>query len=156
MVIASQFSLFWLLLCIVGVLLLSGFVYAAFYIRKKNEQPIDTPALKVTKNGLDSHQTTEQVFVEVPVRYREVFVQTMEQDLSILNQALDEGRVRAILSMLHRMHGALAAVSMTEFAERCELLGQRGSLYGMDDELKKDINKLARDLMRMVQWQHTI
>lgn len=92
----------------------------------------------------------------IPARYREVFVQTMEEDLSILNQALHEGRSRAVLSMLHRMHGALAAVSANELAERCAALGHTGRLHGIDDELRAEIADLARDLMSMIRWQHTI
>jgi len=69
---------------------------------------------------------------------------------------LHEGRSRAVLSMLHRMHGALAAVNAAELAERCELLGRAGSLSGVDDVLSAQISELAHDLKRMVQWQHTI
>ena len=58
--------------------------------------------------------------------------------------------------MLHRMHGALAAVSATELAERCAVLGRRGSLHGINDELRAEIADLALDLMSLIRWQHTI
>ena len=146
---------FWLLLCVAIALLLSGFAYLIFHIRKRNKQMRDTACRKAMASVKETTYTPH-FFVEVPTRYREVFVQTMEEDLGILNQALQEDRTRAVLSMLHRMHGALVAVGMTEFAQRCELLGRTGGLLGMEDELKKDIKELAQDLMRMVQWQHTI
>lgn len=146
---------FWLLLCAAIALLLSGFAYVLSRIRKRNKQRRDAACRKAMGNTKELIYTP-QFYVEVPARYREVFVQTMEEDLGILNQALQEDRTRAVLSMLHRMHGALIAVGMTELAQRCELLEKTGSLLGMEDELKKDIKVLARDLMRMVQWQHTI
>lgn len=155
---------FWLWLCIVIVVcLLSAWAYAAIYVRKRNTPSRSAPCMDVArerdKDGKeggdeDGSQHFEQLMI--PTRYREVFVQTMEEDLSILNQALREGRSRAVLGMLHRMHGALAAVSATELAERCEALERTGSLNGIDDELHAKITDLARDLMSMTRWQHTI
>lgn len=151
---------FWLWLCIaVIVCLLSGWAYATFYVRKRNTPTQDTPCMDLARDSRevsDEDRLRPSGQLMVPARYREVFVQTMEEDLSILNQALREGRSRAVLSMLHRMHGALAAVSATELAERCAALGRRGSLHGINDELRAEIADLARDLMSLIRWQHTI
>lgn len=143
----------WLLLGIVILLvLLAGLVYVIFYMRKRDAH--ERNAAQDVGNDIDDGRT--QDMVQIPAKYREVFVQTMEEDLGILNQALDEARVRAVMSMLHRMHGALAAVGLTELAERCELLGKEGRLRGLDDDLERQIAELARDLMRVIRWQQTI
>ncbi len=144
---------------VIFVLLLSGWVYAIFYMRKGNAGDQDSSDMDVARDdgkAIDEDASPPSVHLMIPVRYREIFVRTMEEDLSVLNQALHEGRSRAVLSMLHRMHGALAAVNAAELAERCELLGRAGSLSGVDDVLSAQISELAHDLKRMVQWQHTI
>lgn len=137
-----------LLGALIVLLMLAGLVVVLVYPFKKsgprNERATEIDG--VTGPG-------SQPLTRVAPRYREVFVQTMAEDLAVLQLALTEGRARAVLSMLHRMHGALAAVGMDEFAGRCEVLGRDGRQHGLDDETAAEIATLVRDLQRMLRWQ---
>ncbi len=141
---------FYLLLCAFLVLLmLAGIACLVFYPFKKIAQDASNAAVEVERDA----DASRSLHLQVPEKYRAVFVQTMEEDLAVLKHALAEGRARAVLAMLHRMHGALAALGLDDFAGRCEVLGRDARLHGMTDEIVGEISALERDLIRILRWQ---
>lgn len=144
-------NFFMLVLAFIVLLMALGIAYLIFYPLKKTAQDRNTLSVNVVQQVDESAPPHKQV--RVPEKYREVFIQTMEEDLNVLNLALAEGRSRAVLAMLHRMHGALAALGIDDFAERCAALERDGRLGGMNEEISEEISALAGDLMRMLRWQ---
>lgn len=145
----DKFSL--LVLAFLVLLIALGMVGMAFYPLEKAVQDGSTPPVNPEKQVDASTPLHKQV--RIPEKYRAIFIQTMEEDLSVLSHALAEGRLRAVLAMLHRMHGALAALGINDFAERCAALERDGRLGGLNEEIAGEINALAGDLTRMLRWQ---
>lgn len=81
-------------------------------------------------------------------KYREVFLQTMNQDLARLEQAQTEGNARDLRSILHRMRGGLAAVQAMDLYQQAESAEDELVTDGLTDMVKTRLAAFAASLRK--------
>lgn len=58
--------------------------------------------------------------VQVPAKYRQLFLETMLQDVGTLSDALKQGQADKVVYAVHRMSGALVDVGHVVLAQRLQ------------------------------------
>ncbi|WP_275627491.1 hybrid sensor histidine kinase/response regulator [Pseudomonas sp. 273] len=87
--------------------------------------------------------------LQVPAHMRELFLQTMQQDLQAAEQACAEGDAQALGQALHRMAGALAVVRGQHLVRACRLLEAglgEGRVQGDDPRIRRLFGRIAAAL----------
>jgi two-component system, NarL family, capsular synthesis sensor histidine kinase RcsC len=81
-------------------------------------------------------------------KYRDVFLQTMTQDLARLEQAHAGGDLRDLRSVLHRMRGGFAAVQAMDLYQQAEQAEERLAADGLSDTARTLLTALQAELRR--------
>ncbi|SDK46389.1 two-component system, NarL family, capsular synthesis sensor histidine kinase RcsC [Pseudomonas delhiensis] len=87
--------------------------------------------------------------LQVPAHMRELFVETMRNDLQAAEQASAEGDVQALGQALHRMAGALAVVRGQALVRSCRLLEEglgEGRVQSDDPRVARLLARIGRAL----------
>ncbi|WP_241049639.1 hybrid sensor histidine kinase/response regulator [Achromobacter xylosoxidans] len=79
-------------------------------------------------------------------KYREVFLETMTQDLARMEQAEADGNARDLRAVLHRMRGGFAAVQAMDLYEQAESAEDRLVADGLNDTVRALLTALAVSL----------
>ncbi len=90
------------------------------------------PELIQSETGGESY--LEYTEPNVLDKHRDIFVQSMQDDLGNLEQGFSKGNAEAVGAMLHRMRGALVLAQQRELAARMELLEIHMQTCGLDEE----------------------
>ncbi|RBL79777.1 hypothetical protein DDE05_55645 [Streptomyces cavourensis] len=82
----------------------------------------------------------------IPAKYREVFLQTMGQDLARLEQAQAAGDAQALRKVLHRMRGGFAAVQARDLQQLTQHAEDRLVAGGLNDDARAGLAALTAAL----------
>ncbi|KDP87107.1 hypothetical protein CF70_003330 [Cupriavidus sp. SK-3] len=79
----------------------------------------------------------------VPLRFRNVFSETMRSDIAALNRAIANSSADSALDTLHRIRGALATVKLFRLVKYCEALEEDIRSEGLQQKQKAGIARAA-------------
>ena len=82
----------------------------------------------------------------VPLRFRNVFSETMRSDIAVLNLAMANSSADSALDTLHRIRGALATVKLLRLVEYCEALEEEIRSEGLQQKQKAGIALVASQI----------
>nr|WP_255503034.1 ATP-binding protein [Cupriavidus sp. UME77] len=82
----------------------------------------------------------------VPLRFRNVFSETMRSDIAVLNLAMANSSADSALDTLHRIRGALATVKLFRLVEYCEALEEEIRSEGLQQKQKAGIALVASQI----------
>ncbi|OAD84297.1 hybrid sensor histidine kinase/response regulator [Comamonas thiooxydans] len=82
----------------------------------------------------------------IPRKYREVFIQTMSQDLDTLKESANGDNAPAMLAVLHRIRGGLSAVALNELLAQAEILENQIRSNGQTPASREMLTLLVKDM----------
>lgn len=82
----------------------------------------------------------------IPRKYREVFIQTMSQDLDTLKESANGDNAPAMLAVLHRIRGGLSAVALKELLAQAESLENQIRSNGQTPASREMLTLLVKDM----------
>ncbi|WP_174427341.1 hybrid sensor histidine kinase/response regulator [Cupriavidus basilensis] len=82
----------------------------------------------------------------VPLRFRNVFSETMRSDIAALNRAMANSSADSALDTLHRIRGALATVKLFRLVKYCEALEEDIRSEGLQQKQKAGIALVASQI----------
>ena len=84
---------------------------------------------------------------------RELFVSTLQEDLRITLQALDNGDASAVAQQLHSMAGALGAVQLSSLARALAALECQLTGFSVTPALAQEVRLLLQQLNTLLSTQ---
>lgn len=84
--------------------------------------------------------------VQVPDKYRELFLRTMHEDVLKLERSRQDRRVEEIMQTLHRISGALVDVNHFSLAQRMQKLESHLHFNSLNDDTETALNFVIGDL----------
>ncbi|AJG19843.1 Sensor protein rcsC [Cupriavidus basilensis] len=82
----------------------------------------------------------------VPIRFRNLFTETMRDDIAALNRAMVNASAGSALDTLHRMRGALATVKLFSLVKYCESLEEDIRSEGLQKKQKAGITLVTSQI----------
>ncbi|MGO4151649.1 ATP-binding protein [Cupriavidus sp. YAF13] len=82
----------------------------------------------------------------VPLRFRDVFAETMRSDIAALDRAIVNSSADSALDTLHRIRGALATVKLFRLVKDCEALEEDIRSEGLQQKQKAGIALVASQI----------
>lgn len=82
----------------------------------------------------------------IPRKYREVFIQTMSQDLDTLKESANGDNAPAMLAVLHRIRGGLSAVALKDLLAQAESLENQIRSNGQTPASREMLTLLVKDM----------
>ncbi|MCY1209749.1 Sensor histidine kinase RcsC [compost metagenome] len=86
----------------------------------------------------------------IPSKYRNIFLETMTQDLATLEKSVREANARDMRAVLHRMRGGLAAVELTELQSQSERVENQLRNDGLSASAQENLAALIADMKAML------
>ncbi|WP_043005555.1 hybrid sensor histidine kinase/response regulator [Comamonas testosteroni] len=84
--------------------------------------------------------------VQVPAKYRDLFLRTMYEDVHKLERYKEEKRIDEIMLTLHRISGALVDVNHFSLAQRMQKLEKHLHFNSLNDDTEATLNVMIEDL----------
>ena len=88
--------------------------------------------------------------VQVPAKYRQLFLETMLQDVGTLSDALKQGQADKVVYAVHRMSGALVDVGHVVLAQRLQKLEESLKAHGLTDSAQSDVADVLEALHQLL------
>lgn len=83
---------------------------------------------------------------QVPAKYRDLFLQTMHEDVHKLERSKQEKRVNEIILTLHRISGALVDINHFSLAQRMQKLEKHFYFNSLNDDTDSALNIMIEEL----------
>ena len=87
---------------------------------------------------------------QVPAKYRELFLDTMNTDLAKIDAALGRQDVLAVLQTMHRMRGALVMVKMNSLSAGFEAVEAQLKRDSADRKALQEAARLMQELRKFL------
>ena len=88
--------------------------------------------------------------VQAPAKYRQLFLETMLQDVGTLSDALKQGQADKVVYAVHRMSGALVDVGHVVLAQRLQKLEESLKAHGLTDSAQSDVADVLEALHQLL------
>ena len=98
----------------------------------------------------DIAPVTEAAAVQIPEKYRQLFLDTMQQDVSALSEALQHMQTDKVVYAVHRMSGALVDVGHMVLAQRLQRLEASLKVQGLTDSMQSEVADVLDTLHQLL------
>ncbi|MCS3431109.1 response regulator [Klebsiella sp. BIGb0407] len=89
--------------------------------------------------------------IDILTKHRDIFIQSMSDDLEILQKSIISLDVKMIIMTLHRMRGALVLANYHDLSLRLEVMGEYLESYGMDEKGTPQVNALVSEIQLLIE-----
>ncbi|WP_300002717.1 response regulator [uncultured Cedecea sp.] len=107
---------------------------------------ISTEHLKHIDESLFAQPT-----VDILTKHRDIFIQSMRDDLEALQKSIISLDAKMIAMTLHRMRGALVLANYHDLSLRLEIMGEYLELHGMDEKSIPQVNALVSEIQLLLE-----
>lgn len=88
--------------------------------------------------------------VDILNKHRDIFINSMNEDMAILQQSMITLDVKMVIITLHRMRGALVLANYHDLSLQMEILGHYLELYGMDEKSTPQVNTIVSEIQLLL------
>lgn len=89
--------------------------------------------------------------VDIMNKHRDIFIQSMNDDLESLQKSIINQDVKMVIMTLHRMRGALVLANYRDLSLRLEAMGEYLESYGMDEKCIPQVNTLVSEIQLLIE-----
>ncbi|WP_188589822.1 Hpt domain-containing protein, partial [Achromobacter denitrificans] len=86
----------------------------------------------------------------IPAKYRDIFLETMTQDLEKLEKSARDANERDMRAVLHRMRGGLAAVELSDLQNQSERVENQLRNDGLSAAARQNVAALIAEMKAML------